>query len=70
MPLGGLLGWWFNLPSEQARSLVLFGVLPSARLNCISAERYGQEPQRVASIVLLGNSAALVTLAAVLFWVL
>ncbi len=39
--LGGLLGWAFNLSSEQARILVLFGALPPAVLNYIFAERYG-----------------------------
>jgi hypothetical protein len=39
--------------------LVLFGALPPAVLNYIFAERYRQEPERVASIVLIGNSASL-----------
>lgn len=59
-----------RLPSDQAQILILFGALPPAVLNYVFAERYGQEPERVASIVLLGNAAALVTLPLVLLWVL
>ena len=47
--------------SEQALLLV-FGALPPAVLNYIFAERYHQEPEKVASIVLLGNVAALLFL--------
>ena len=66
----GASAMYLGLPSEQARVLILFGVLPPAVLNYIFAERYGQEPRRVASIVLLGNSAALLTVPLVLLWVL
>lgn len=59
-----------RLPSDQAQILIVFGALPPAVLNYVFAERYGQEPERVASIVLLGNAAALVTLPVVLLWVL
>ncbi len=68
--LAAALAWALGLPSEQARVLILFGVLPPAVLNYIFAERYGQEPRRVASIVLLGNTAALLTVPLVLLWVL
>lgn len=59
-----------RLPPDQAQILIVFGALPPAVLNAVFAERYGQEPERVASIVLLGNGLALVTLPAVLLWVL
>ena len=49
---------------------LLFGALPPAVLNYIFAERYRQEPDRVASIVLLGNSAALAIIPLTLAWVL
>ncbi|MBI3987694.1 MAG: AEC family transporter [Lentisphaerae bacterium] len=39
--------------------LLIFGALPPAVLNYLMAEQYRQEPERVASIVLLGNLAAL-----------
>jgi hypothetical protein len=50
--------------------LVLFGALPPAVLNYIFAERYRQEPERVASIVLIGNSASLAIIPLTLAWVL
>jgi predicted permease len=42
--------------------LLVFGALPPAVLNFLFAERYRQEPERVASIVLIGNLAALIFL--------
>ena len=50
--------------------LFVFGALPPAVLNFLFAERYRQEPQRVASIVLIGNLAALIFLPLALAWVL
>ena len=44
--------------------LLVFGALPPAVLNFLFAERYNQEPERVASIVLIGNLAALLFLLA------
>jgi malate permease and related proteins len=74
-PLSGVLLAWIiaavlGLPGDQTRILIVFGALPPAVLNAVFAERYGQEPERVASIVLLGNAAALVTIPAVLLLVL
>jgi predicted permease len=74
-PLVGVVLAWLiatalALPPDQAKILVLFGALPPAVLNYVFAERYDQEPKRVASIVLLGNAAALVSLPAVLVLVL
>jgi predicted permease len=50
--------------------LVVFGALPPAVLNYMLAEQFGQEPPKVASIVLLGTLVSVVviplTLAAVL----
>lgn len=55
-----------GLQGLQAHQLLLFGALPPAVLNYLLAERFGQEPQRVASIVLLGNLASVVFVPAVL----
>jgi len=44
--------------------------LPPAVLNFLFAERYKQEPHRVASIVLIGNLAALLFLPLALAYVL
>ena len=74
-PLVGVaLAWMLaavvGLPADQTRILLVFGALPPAVLNYVFAERFGQEPERVASIVLLGNAVALLTLPSVLVLVL
>jgi predicted permease len=51
-----------ELSKTQAGVLFLFGALPPAVLNFLFAERYDQEPAKVASIVMLGNLATIVTL--------
>jgi predicted permease len=51
-----------GLQGREAAMLLVFGALPPAVLNFLFAERYQQEPQRVASIVLIGNLAALIFL--------
>ena len=51
-----------GLQGRDAAMLIVFGALPPAVLNFLFAERYKQEPQRVASIVLIGNLAALIFL--------
>lgn len=63
-PLTGLAGALLvspllQLDSQQHALLVLFGVLPPAVLNFLMAELYQQEPERMASIVLIGNLASL-----------
>jgi predicted permease len=47
------------LEGDLARQLILFAVLPPAVLNYVLSERYGQEPEVVASIVIWGNLASL-----------
>ncbi|MDP3638823.1 MAG: AEC family transporter [Azonexus sp.] len=51
-----------GLKGQEAAMLLVFGALPPAVLNFLFAERYKQEPERVASIVLIGNLAALLFL--------
>ena len=58
------------LPGSQAALLLLFSVLPPAVLNFMVAERYGQEPRRVASIVLLGNLSSILVIPATLWFIL
>lgn len=60
----------FGLPPTQSALLVVFGALPPAVMNYIVAESYDQEPTRVASIVLLGNLMSVVSIPAVLVFVL
>ncbi|WP_083650718.1 AEC family transporter [Azonexus hydrophilus] len=74
-PLGGMLIAWgviqlLGLEGRDAAMLLVFGALPPAVLNFLFAERYKQEPQRVASIVLVGNLAALIFLPLALAMVL
>ena len=51
-----------GLDAMQTGMLLIFGALPPAVLNFLFDERYKQEPERVASIVLIGNLAALLFL--------
>src|SRR5574337_738006 len=62
MALVGLLLLIVPLPPIQQALLLVFGALPPAVLNFIFAERYRQEPEKVASIVLIGNVASVVFL--------
>lgn len=66
LALNRLLG----LDGRDAAMLIVFGALPPAVLNYIFAERYNQEPDRAASIVLIGNTASMAIIPAVLAWVL
>jgi malate permease and related proteins len=59
-----------GLADLQARQLILFGALPPAVLNYLFAEQFRQEPEKVASIVMIGNLAAVVTIPAALYWLL
>ncbi|MBK0393020.1 AEC family transporter [Ramlibacter algicola] len=64
-PLLGLLlalplAWLFDLDAAARGQLVLFAALPPAVMQFLLAERYGQEPSRVAAMILLGNALAIV----------
>ncbi len=70
-PLTGLAMVWLvlqvlDLPPAQQGLLIVFGALPPAVLNYIVAEQYEQEPEKVASIVMLGNLGALLVMPAAL----
>jgi len=65
-----LMNQVLGLTGRDAAMLILFGALPPAVLNYIFAERYHQEPERVASMVLIGNTASLVIIPLTLAWVL
>lgn len=64
--VGMALAWgvmlMFDLPPREQALLLVFGALPPAVLNYIFAERYNQEPEKVASVVLIGNLFATVFL--------
>jgi predicted permease len=66
-PLAGIALAWLvlqaiALPAREQALLLVFGALPPAVLNYMFAERYQQEPAKVASTVLIGNLAAVVFL--------
>jgi len=61
---------FLDLDPVQQSILLVFGALPPAVLNYLMAEQYRQEPERVASIVLLGNLAALLVMPVVLAFAL
>jgi predicted permease len=70
-PLSGLLLAWpmiaiLDLPALQVACLWVFAALPPAVLNYMVAEQYQQEPQTVASLVLLSNLGSLVVMPIVL----
>jgi predicted permease len=63
-PLMGMALAWacihlLGLAGRDAAMLLVFGALPPAVLNFVFAERYRQEPGKVASLVMLGNLGAL-----------
>lgn len=63
-PVGGLIVAWLldgvlPLTATQRGQMYLFAALPPAVFCFMVAEQYRQEPDKVASIVLLGNLAAL-----------
>jgi predicted permease len=55
-----LLAPVLGLDPMQQGLLILFGCLPPAVLNFMVAEQFGQEPGKVASIVLIGNLLSIV----------
>jgi predicted permease len=63
-PLTGMLVAWAygslaGLSRIDQDILFIFGALPPAVSNFIFAERYNQEPEKVASMVMIGNASAL-----------
>ena len=74
-PLAGMVLAWtaaplLSLDTMQSSMLLIFGALPPAVLNYIFAEKYKQEPERVASIVMIGNTASLLFIPLALFFAL
>jgi len=64
------LAWALGLQGEARGQLLLFAALPPAVIQYLLAERYQQEPAKVAAMILLGNALALlfVPLALSLAW--
>ena len=60
LPLAWFLGQTVGLSSAARGQLLLFAALPPAVMQFLLAERYGQEPERVGAMILLGNALAVV----------
>ena len=58
--VAGLLVGVLPMTKAQVGLVFLFGALPPAVLNFLVADYYKQEPEKVASIVLVGNIASVV----------
>jgi predicted permease len=61
---------WLELPPMQVGQLLLYGALPPAVMNLLVAERYNQEPERVAALVLIGNLGSVVAVPVTLYFIL
>ena len=66
-PATGLAMVWLislvlDLPPLQQSFLIIFGALPPAVLNFLVSEQYNQEPEKVASIVMLANLGSLIVM--------
>jgi len=64
-PLLGLviaipLAWMLGLEGAARGQLLLFAALPPAVMQFMLAERYRQEPDKVAAMIMLGNALAIV----------
>ncbi len=70
VPLAWIVCQILPLSSLHQSILLLFGVLPPAVVNFMLAEQYQTDPERVASMVLIGNLFAIVSIPLVLFFVL
>ena len=55
LPFGLLAIWLIPMPDALKPLVILFAVLPPAILNAPLAARYRQEPEKVASMVMVGN---------------
>ncbi|MDP6974577.1 MAG: AEC family transporter [Gammaproteobacteria bacterium] len=74
-PISGLvmvliLVQFFDFETLHYQLIILFSVLPPAVLNHVMAEKYQQQPETVASIVMIGNIGSLFVLPIALYYVL
>jgi len=74
-PISGLvmvliLVQFFDFETLHYQQIILFSVLPPAVLNHVMAEKYQQQPETVASIVMIGNIGSLFILPIALYYVL
>ncbi|TLS97243.1 AEC family transporter [Aliarcobacter cibarius] len=74
-PLSGLIMaflaiYLFEYSELQQKLLILFGLLPTAVLNAILAEKYNKDSSMVASIVAIGNIFTIIYLPIALYFLL
>ncbi|GGB46741.1 transporter [Oceanisphaera marina] len=62
-----LVAWWLPLTQDWLQLLALSVILPPAVLNYLLCEQYGCQPDKMASIVLLGNLMSVVTIPVVIY---
>ncbi len=60
---------WFGIAGVDRQVLLLNSVMPAAVINAVLAQRYGTDPSLVASSIVLGTLASLVSIPAVLLLV-
>ncbi len=60
LAIGLPLAWALGLEGAARGQLLLFAALPPAVMQFMLAERYHQEPDKVAAMIMLGNALALV----------
>ncbi len=72
--VGGLLAYlvtqFLVLPELHRNILLLFGILPPAVVNFMLAEQYNNDPEKVASMVLIGNLVSIISIPIMLLFVL
>lgn len=61
---------FLHLDPVETGVLLVFAALPPAVLNVLVAEQYQQEPERVASLVMLGNLGSLIIIPVTLWFAL
>ncbi|OIN14006.1 AEC family transporter [Oceanisphaera psychrotolerans] len=62
-----LVAWWLPLGADWLRLLALSVMLPPAVLNYLLCEQYRCQPDKMASIVLLGNGISVLTIPLVIY---
>ena len=70
LAFGVIAAYILPLDELQAKILILFSALPPAVLNFLMSEQYRQQPEMVASMVLIGNTMSVLILTVVLWWLL
>jgi len=61
---------WLSLSELNSAQLIIFAILGPAVLNFMVAEKYNQEPKKVASIVLIGNMFSIISVPIALYFLL